>query len=103
MSKTIDEKVVSLKFDNKNFEKNVSTTMSTLDKLKEKLKFSNASKGLENLNTAANKVNMSGLSNAVETIQARFSALDVVAVTALANITTAAMNAGTRMVKGQRW
>lgn len=99
MSKTIDEKVVSLKFDNKNFEKNVSTTMSTLDKLKEKLKFSNASKGLENLNTAANKVNMSGLSNAVETIQARFSALDVVAVTALANITTAAMNAGTRMVK----
>lgn len=99
MSKTIDEKVVSLKFDNKNFEKNVSTTMSTLDKLKEKLKFSNASKGLENLNTAANKVNMSGLSNAVETIQARFSALDVVAVTALANITTSAMNAGTRMVK----
>ena len=99
MSKTIDEKVVSLKFDNKNFEKNVSTTMSTLDKLKEKLKFSNASKGLENLNTAANKVNMSGLSSAVETIQARFSALDVVAVTALANITTAAMNAGTRMVK----
>ena len=97
--KTVDERVVSMQFDNKNFERNVSTTMSTLDKLKQKLNFSNASKGFENLNTAANKVNMNGLTSAVETIQARFSAMQVVAITALSNITNAAINTGTRMIK----
>ena len=37
MSKTIDSRVVELEFDNKRFEQNAATSMSTLDKLKEKL------------------------------------------------------------------
>lgn len=99
MSKEIDERVVSMQFDNKQFESNVSTTMSTLDKLKQKLNFTGASKGLENVNAAANKVNMSGLGNAVESVRVKFSALEVMGVTALANITNSAVNAGKRMVK----
>ena len=98
MSKQIDEKVVSMKFDNKQFESNVSTTMSTLDKLKSKLNFSGASKGLEQLNTAANKVDMKGISTAVDTVQMKLSAMQVVGVTALANITNEAVNAGKRIV-----
>ena len=98
MSKEIDERVVSMQFDNKHFEKNVSATMSTLDKLKEKLKFTGATKGLETVNTAANKVNMNGLGSAVETVHAKFSALEVMGVTALANITNSAVNAGKRIV-----
>ena len=61
MSKTVDERVVSMQFDNKNFEKNVSTSMSTLDKLKQKLNLTGASKGLENVSAAANKVDFSKL------------------------------------------
>ena len=99
MSTTIDERVVSMRFDNQNFEKNVSTTMSTLDKLKQKLHLDGASKGLESINTAAGKVNMSGIGGAVETVSAKFSALQVVGVTALANITNSAVNAGKRMIK----
>ena len=99
MSKTIDERVISMQFDNKHFESNVKTSMSTLDKLKQKLNFKDGSKGLENLGTAAKNVNMNGLSSAVENVRAKFSALDVMAVTALANITNAAVNAGTRIVK----
>ena len=98
MSKTIDERVVEMRFDNRNFESNVQTSMSTLDKLKEKLNFKNSSKSLENLNGAAKKVNLSGLSGAVETVHARFSALEVMGVTALANITNSAVNAGKRIV-----
>ena len=98
MSKQVDERVVSMQFDNKNFERNVSTTMSTLDKLKEKLNFSGASKGLENVSTAAKNVNMSGLGNAVETVRTKFSALEVMGVTALANITNSAVNTGKRIV-----
>ena len=98
MSTTIDEKVVEMRFDNKQFESNVATSMSTLEKLKQKLNLSGASKGLEEINSAAKRVDMSGLGGAVDSVRARFSALDVVAVTALANITNSAVNAGKRLV-----
>lgn len=98
MSKTVDERVVSMQFDNQHFEKNVQTTMSSLDKLKQSLNLTGASKGLENVDAAAKKINFSPLGGAVETVQAKFSALEVMAVTALANITNSAVNAGKRLV-----
>ena len=98
MIKTIDEKVVEMRFDNKQFESNVATSMSTLEKFKKSLKFDGATKGLEDINSAAKRVDMNGLGGAVETVKAKFSALDVVAVTALANITNSAVNAGKRLV-----
>ena len=98
MSREVDEKVVSMQFDNKNFERNVNTSISTLDRLKNSLKLDGAVKGFSALGKAADSVNMSGLSSAVETVQTRFSALDVMAVTALANITNAAINAGKHLL-----
>ena len=98
MSTTIDQRVVEMRFDNKQFEQATATTMSTLDKLKAKLNFSGASKGLEDVGVAAKNVNMNGLSNAVETVHAKFSALQVMGVTALSNITNSAVNAGKRIV-----
>lgn len=97
MSKTVDERVVSMQFDNKNFEKNVSTSMSTLEKLKQKLSFKGATKGLESIDKAAKKVNMSSLSDSVNTVGVRFSSLQVIATTALANITNSAVNTAKRM------
>lgn len=99
MAKQIDERVVSMQFDNQKFEKNVSVTMHTLDKLKEKLNFQGASKGLEEVNKTAKKVDMSALSNGVEAVRVKFSALEVMGITALTNITNSAVNAGKRMVK----
>lgn len=98
MSKTIDDRVVSLKFDNKQFESNVSTTMSTLDKLKQKLNLPSSAKAFDNINAAAKNVNLSGISSSVDTLQAKFSALDVAAVTALANITNSTLQAGKNLI-----
>ena len=98
MSKTIDERVVSMQFDNKQFETNVRTSMSTLEKLKRSLNLSGAAKGLDNVNAAAKSCNLSPLGNAVETVKLKFSALEVIAVTALANITNSAVNAGKRII-----
>lgn len=98
MSKTIDERVVEMRFDNKQFESGVSTTLSTLDKLKNGLKLENASKGLEAVESAAKKIDMSSLGNAVETVKTKFSALEVMAVTALANITNSIVNTGKQML-----
>ncbi len=98
-SKTIDQRVVEMRFDNQQFERGVSTSMSTLDKLKKALNFNGATKGLDNVSAAAKGVNFTPLTNAVETVQRGFSALEVVGVTALANITNSAVNAGKQLVK----
>lgn len=98
MSKQVDERIVSMQFDNRHFEKNVHTSMSTLDKLKQKLNLSGAAKGLDNLNASARKVDMSSLGNGVEAVRSKFSALEVMGVTALANITNSAVNAGKKIV-----
>ena len=97
MSTTIDQKVVEMRFDNKNFESNVKETMSTLDKFKQKLNLTGASKGLENINTASKKIDMSGMGNAIDTVRNKFSTLEVMGITALANITNSAVNAGKRI------
>ncbi|NBH27253.1 phage tail tape measure protein [Lachnospiraceae bacterium] len=98
MSTTVDERVVEMRFDNRQFENNVQTSLSTLDKLKRSLNLDGAVKGLEGINAASKNCDMSGLSSAVQTVQARFSALEVMAVTALANITNSVINTGKQML-----
>jgi hypothetical protein len=87
-----------MRFDNKQFESNVQTSLSTLDRLKKSLNLSGAAKGFDEIDSASKKVNMNGLANAVESVRLKFSALEVMAVTALANITNSALNAGKRIV-----
>lgn len=99
MSKTIDERVVEMRFDNKQFESNVQTSLSTIEKLKKSLDMDGATKGLESIDSTAKKVDMSGLGSAVETVKTRFSALEVMAVTALANITNSVVNTGKQMLR----
>lgn len=98
MSRTIDERVVEMRFDNKQFEQNVQTSISSIEKLEKSLNLKGASKGLEDVNVAAKNCNMTPLSNAVETVKMRFSALEVMAMTALSNITNSALNAGKNIV-----
>ena len=98
MSRTIDERVVEMRFDNRQFEQNVQTSLSTLDKLKKGLDLDGAAKGLEDLGDAAKKCDMSALSSSVETVRAKFSALQIVAMTTLSNITNSALNAGKQLV-----
>ncbi len=86
MSRQVDNYVASMQFDNSHFEKNVATSMSTLDKLKQSLRLDDASDG------------MSGLGSAAETVKMKFSAMEVVAVTALANLTNSAINTGKQLI-----
>ncbi len=98
MSKSIDERVVEMRFDNKQFESNVQTSMSTLDKLKKSLNLSGAAKGLQDIDNSAKNVNFSPLAKGVETVRDRFSALDIMGITTLANITNLAVNAGKKIM-----
>ena len=98
MSREIDEKIVSMQFNNKDFEKNVGVTLSTLEKLKSKLNFKESLKGFEQLDKGAKKVDFSKLQSGVETVKMKLSAMEVVGVTALANITNSAINTGKQLV-----
>lgn len=98
MSRTIDERIVEMQFNNQQFEQNVHQSMGTLEKLKQLLKFDKSTTSLSNLNAASRKFDMSGISNAVSEVHAKFSALDVVGVTALANIANQAINTGKQML-----
>lgn len=98
MSTTIDNRVVEMQFDNRQFERNVETSMSTLDKLKQSLNLSGAAKGLESVGSAAKGINLSPLGVAAETVGLKFNALYTIADQALRNITNSAVNAGKRIV-----
>ena len=97
MSASVDQRVVEMRFDNRHFETNVETTMSSLDRLKRSLNLSGATKGLENVDAASKKVDMSLLGSAVDTIGLKFNAMYSIADQALRNITNSAINAGKRI------
>ena len=99
MSSVIDERVVQMAFDNSRFEKNVSTSISTLDKLKSALKLDGASKGLEEIEKLSGRFDMSGIGSAVETISSKFSAFGILGVTVLQNLAQEAYNTGKRIVE----
>ena len=98
MSTTIDQRVVEMRFDNKQFESGVATTLSSISKLKESLRFKDSTKGLEDISTAARRVDMSPLGGAVDKVGLKFSAMYSIADQALRNITTSAMHAGKQIV-----
>ena len=99
MSTTIDQKVVEMRFNNQQFERNAQTSLNTLEKLKRSLDLRGASKGLESLNSAAKNHNIGVLGQAAEQVGVKFSAMQVIGTTALVNLTNSAMMAGKRIVK----
>lgn len=99
MSNNIEDRVVEMKFNNSAFEAGVAKTMSTLQALKEKLNFTGATKGLDDINRAGNKVDLSHIARGIDEISSKFSALSVVGITALSHITTKAIDAGAQLVK----
>jgi tape measure domain-containing protein len=94
---TVDNKVVSLEFNNSRFTGNVQSTMSALDKLKEKLSFKDGTKGFDDIQRAANQVKVDNISHGIEGVSKGFIAMSAVAVTALSKIKSAAMGVGSRL------
>ena len=77
MSTTIDNKVVEMSFNNENFEKNVNQSLGTLDKLKKSLNFEGATKGFDNLEKASGRLSFDNLSESIENVKLKFSALEM--------------------------
>lgn len=97
MSREIDERIVQMQFDNRDFENRVQSTLSDLSRLNRGLDMTESARGFENLGGAVNGVNLNPLINGVQAVHAKFSALEIMAITALQNITNSAVNAGKRL------
>lgn len=96
MSNTIDEKVVEMKFDNKNFETNVKTTMTSLDRLNEKLQLRGSEKSFQAIDRAAKSVSFDNLISNVEYLRKRFSVMGIAGMQVIQNITNTVMSSVTK-------
>ena len=91
MSQTIDEKVVEMRFDNSKFEKNVSQSMSTLDKLKAKLNFKDATESLEDFQAKTSNISFDKMASSIEAIEKRFTTTGIIGMRVIQNLTDSAM------------
>jgi tape measure domain-containing protein len=99
VSATIETRITELKFDNSQFEAGVRQSLATIQHLNQGLKLDGAAKGFQNLNAAAKATDVSHIARGVDAIASKFSAMSVIAVTALATITNRAITAGTQIAK----
>lgn len=99
MSETIDKRIVQMRFDNAQFESGVSKTMGTLDKLKKALHLENAIDGISKVQSAFSKFDTAGVTGGIDTINAKFSAMQTVAFTVMQNIVNDAYVKGKRLAE----
>ena len=99
MSQEVDERVVEMRFDNAQFEKNVRQTMQSLEKLNDSLRLDGAEKGFEKISDASAKVDFDEMQGALDNLSGKFSAVEVMGVAALSHITRQAVDTGEKLVK----
>lgn len=95
----VDNKVVKMTFDNAQFQKNVSETMSALDKLKASLNFDKVKNSMGGLNDTVKKIDLAPMATQVEGVNAKFLALAAVGTATLVGLASQAANAGAQIVK----
>lgn len=96
---SIESRVAQLKFDNSSFESGVQKTLASLQKLNTGLKLDGATKGLDSVGEAAKRFNLGRIADSVQNISSKFSAMGVIAATAIATITQKAIALGTQLAK----
>lgn len=99
MSETIDKRIVQMRFDNAQFESGVSKTMGTLDKLKKALHLENAVDGISKVQSAFSKFDATGITGGIDTINAKFNTMQMVAFSVMQNIVNDAYAKGKQLAK----
>ncbi len=96
---SIDNRIVSMEFDNEAFERNLAVTLESLDKLEQSLAFENASRGMDELDAAASKFSLEGIGSAVDNISEKFSVLGAVGFAAIQRLTNVALDSAASMAR----
>lgn len=99
MSSTVEERVVEMQFNNKQFESNAKETMKTLDALNKSLDLKGATDGFKNLDKAAKSVDLSDISKSMDQITNKISIFGTIGDQVLRNLTNRATDFATKWAK----
>ena len=99
MSQSIDQRIVEMKFDNAQFEKSVKQTISSLEQLEEALNFKDAQKSFQELEDAANNVDLSHLEDSVDVISDRFSNMGILGMQIMERLSNRVIDLGINLTK----
>lgn len=91
---TIDRRIVEMKFDNGDFGKKTEQTVKNLQELEKALKLDNAGKGLAGIEEQAKHFSLDNISKNVENVSSKFSVMGAIGLSAIQNLTNAAINFG---------
>ena len=100
MSSSVDNRIVKMTFDHKQFERGVASTLSSLKNLKKGLNLSGAAKNIQDLEKTGNKFDISNISSGVDKISKRFSIFGIVGVESIRNITSSLIRMGKEALRG---
>ena len=96
---TIDERVVSLKMNNKQFLSAIKESASSMDRLKESLKMEGAANGLKRMGEIAKNTTLGDLARSAVDAASNMSVMQGIGITALGGIGAAAISAGKSMLQ----
>lgn len=96
---TIDNRVVQMEFENKNFERNAKESMKTLEKLDKSLELKNGTKSFKDVEEAAKACDFKPLMEAVDGVKVQFTALGAVTNRVMQRITDSVLDTGKKMLK----
>lgn len=94
----VEERIVQLTMNSKDFERNTKTSIAALEKLDEALRLTGSKQSMKELQASVNNVDFSKLSNSVDKINRRFSAFGIAGATVIANLTNRATDFGIKML-----
>ena len=92
MSRTIEENVVVLKFDQEDFQSNVEKAVGVLDKLSNSIDKSSSGNSLKSINTAIKNVDFDSMSKGIDNISSKFGVLGAVGQAAISKLTQTTMD-----------
>ena len=99
-SNNVDERVVKMSFDNAQFEAGVKQTLTSLEELKQSLKFNNSLTGIQALSSAFNSFSLANITTQLDALTSRFSTLGIAGMTAIENITNKVLNFTASKIQG---
>lgn len=98
MNQAVDERIVEMQFDNEDFEKDVSKTMGTLDKLKNSLSFTNVKDGFDKIQNGIMGTNFGPIEEALYRVQDGFGMMEMLGLQAMSRISNAALDMGQSLI-----
>lgn len=98
MGSSIDERIVEMKFDNRQFESGAQKSMQTLSKLKDSLKMDGVKDGLDEVSKSVKGIDLSSVAEGVDRIASHFTLMGQIAQQTIQRIASSVVDLGQKLL-----